>query len=78
MGRPRRNAETLLSEVIRARVTPLELKMLKDVSYLINPDEENISNGVRFCVQFTGKVLALLPDIVIEATIDTQESGKKN
>ena len=62
--------------VVHARITEREYALLRDISLLggeRNPLKVNISEGIRFCVQFTAKCLALLPDVVMESVIELKE-----
>ncbi len=63
--------------VIHARITDTEYELLRNISLMgtngSDPTRVNISEGVRFCINFTAKVLSLLPDVLMETVIEEYE-----
>jgi len=63
---------------IHARVSESEYSLLCDISQLgSNNPKPNISEGIRFCINFTAKVLALIPEAVMETVVEEYEGKIK-
>jgi hypothetical protein len=62
---------------VSARISEYEYDLLYNISALGGGYERalkpNISEGVRFCINFTAKILAILPEALVEVFVEEKE-----